>query len=291
MIVFISSFEDECLKTFSENFNNTYNIKSQYLLTTEFLQNQTFSICSDKNNFSSEILNRNSKDIKICFINSQIYINPSDFAYKNVKDSDYAIQEWSASFLALLGIDENIKFVNPYFSRYNFNSEIEQLLILQQSGLDTVEMILSNNSLDVIDFYKIWNKNVLMKEATLGYNKSKNFNEEHFLKLDKLNLTPCIFQKCGVGENIEILILGDKYLAINCETNNLIKIPVGLKERLISFCKNCNIKFATFNALLQNEKYYFYSVNQNPVFSIVNSTYEENFTTLFENFLIKEYNN
>jgi len=289
MILFISSFEDEDLKKFAKNFNNSYGIKTRYINTGEFLSNQPFSVYIKKNSLGSVILKEDFDSVKICYLNSQLFVNPDDFDYSNKKDTDYALQEWSAAFLALFGTQENTRFINPFLRKYNFASEIEQLLIMQRSGLDTIDIALSNNSGDVIELNKIWNKCTIMKESTMGYAKSTSFTQDKFLKLPMLKYTPCIFQEGKVGENIEILILAEEYLAMDLNNSSFIEIPKGLKERLLDFCNQSKIKFATFNAVIVNGRYYFYCANQYPVFSMIKSIYQDNFIAMFEKFLVKEY--
>lgn len=292
MILFVSNFEDEVFENFSKEFSNNYGIKTKFLLVKELFENTPFSVTCTSNVFSSSIVDVDFSGIKICFSNSLLYVNPADLEYGDKKDTDYAVQEWCAALLALFGIQENTKMITPYLSKYKNESELEHLLLLQRVGLDTVEMLLTNNSIDAIDYYNINEKNLLIKEATVGYAKSRLLKEKQLLNLSKLKLTPCIFQKGTFGKSIEILVLGENSLAIDLEHKNHIKIPVAIKEKLIELCKDCNIRFATFNAIydINTDKYFFYALNQYPAFSQALEMYGDYFKTLCENFLIKEYN-
>lgn len=287
----MSNFEDEALRKFAKEFSTSYGIKTDFLLLKDLLKNAKFSLSCDNDKFSSTILGIDFEKVKIFFANSILALSPEDIKYSSKKDADYAIQEWGAALLALFSSQEKTKFINPYLSKYRNESEIEQLLLLQRAGLDTAEILLSNNSVDAIDFLNIHNRRLLIKEATAGYAKSRFFDDKQLLNMSKLKLTPCIFQKCLNGSNIEILLIGDSYLARNLSTEQYIKIPKGLQDKLVQFCNDANIKMAVFSAMFDGEKYCFYSINQYIVFSVMFDSYGEYFKTAFTNFLIKEYNN
>lgn len=288
MILFISSYKCSELEEFASEFSAKTNIPIKFALTEELGKNTEFYVGSRDNEFFSGVCGVDFKEIKVCFINSCIYLNPEHLSFEDKNDLDYAMQEWSAALLSLFGIQENAKIINPYLPKYRFASEAEQYLIMQRVGLDCADILLTNSSKDAIDYCEIHGQNVLVKEPVAGYAKSKNFDKSMLANFSRLKFTPCIFQKCQGGSNMEILALGGDFLAFDFATGEQTDIPLGLKEKLWDFCLMSDIEFATFNAILFEDKYYFYQANQYVDFQQALEAHGERFKELLSKYLVRE---
>lgn len=289
MILFISQNKDTFLENFVKQFQKETGIKTKLVLGEEIFSNSSISIKYENNKFNSKIKNFDFDKIKLCFINSTLFCFENYFAFENNLDREYAIQEWNASLLCLFSTCSSTKFINPYKKINPLQNEFECLLLFQKYKLETCEMHLTNNSQDFLDIYSIYNHNMIVKTPVLGYDKSKNVDKVTLKKLNKLYLSPYLLQKPQNGNAINICIIGKEILAYDINNNKQIIISKGIIEKLKKIKKELNLSIVTFYAISKDDEFKFYSINQNPTFTEMQSLYKQDFERVLTKFLTKEY--
>lgn len=290
MILFLSQNKNYNLESFALNFSKKNGIKTTCFTISDVHKNCDISISFKANRFISSFNDIDFNKIKLCYINSSVSFYKELFEFKSNADKDYAQQEWNASLLCLLETNKNTKFINPFLKRYDCETELEQVLLFRKYQLDTVEMFMTNNSENFLTLYDIYNNNLLIKNILANSNHYKLFEKKDLKKLDKLHLSPYIFQKPENGSEIIILMLSDDVITYDLNTNMIINIPLGIKERLINLRNELNISLVLFRAFYDNDRYYFYSLNQYPEFTDMVALFKQDFQILLESYLIKEYN-
>lgn len=291
MILFLSQNKNKDLETFVTNFSEKTQIKTAFYTVSDLYKNCNFSVSCKNNQFTSKLNNINFNDIKLCYINSSVLFYNEIFEFKKKLDKEYALQEWNASFLCLLKSAINTKFINPILKKYDCYTDFEHILLFKKFDLDTVELFLTNNSENFLTLYNIYDGNIIIKNLLTSMNKMKMFTKSDLNNLDKLYLSPYLFQRYQTGYNILILMIGDKLIAYNETKNEKIQIPIGIKEKLIDLKNELNVSIVLYSLIYDNGNYYFYLINQMPDFSLLVSLFKKDFILQLEDYLIKEYNN
>lgn len=239
-----------------------------------------------------------STDIKICYLAQIPFILNEWLPYDNDYDRNYARQEWWASLVSMFLSQKHIKFVNPISGQYDLNSEMEQIILFEKFEIPTVEMILTNNPKEAVNYYNLWGKNVLFKSIRKGYDTATHMQISDLGRLEKLRLLPAIFQKAIAGKEINICLVGNKLLAIELELieGNLsfktIDVPKDLQEKLIKLSKYIEIPIITFNFIYDEDakEFFGFSMNAYPDLEFVYLTYGDSLMKILKEYLIEEYN-
>ena len=289
MILFLSQYDDNDLKEYILKFNKKTGIKTVYKTISDFINNTTVNISCKENKFFSFLDNINFADIKICYINFGFATYKDLFDFDSELDNSYALQEWTAAITCLLNTNKNTKFINPHVSKKNCDNQIENSLIFQKHGITTPECFLTNNAETFLNFYQIYNENLIIKNIAARYNKSKIFTMDDMKKIKKLYLSPYVFQKSFGGIPISVILISNDILAANELTKELTELPKGLKENLINVAHDINAKFVKYRAILENGIYNFYDINQNCSFGEARFLFGEKFDDMLTNYLLEEY--
>ncbi|MEW5818806.1 MAG: hypothetical protein AB1782_01325 [Cyanobacteriota bacterium] len=304
MILFYVIRESETLRSICKQIESETQINIAWLNQYELVNSGLFYSENINNKIHGTIqLSEDSKfistkDIKICFVAQFPYIAGEWIPYENYYDKIYAQQEWNASMVATFLTQEHIKYINPLVAKFDLNTELEQLMLLQQFNIKTVDIVLTNNSDKALEHYNKWNRAVLFKSVRSGYDTSAVMEIPDLARLEKLHISPVIFQKQIMGKEITVCLLGNNILANEIEyiNNNPVSKPVSLPEELnkniIKLSKHINAPWILMNFLFQedNNDYFAYSINIYPDFDVVYSIYGEPFTTLLKGYLVEEYN-
>ncbi len=289
MMLFLSCCEDSEFRKFVKSFSKKTNIKTKFIVPQDVINKEKFTLKCLNNEFSFLYKNLPFEDIKLCYINSAFSFAKNDFPFLDDLDAEYALQEWNAFLLCLFNANPNIKFINPHLKKYSLENEIEDILVLQKYDLKTVQMFLTNNSSDFLSINELTDKQLWIKSPLKGYTKFKKFEDKDLLFLDKLYISPYIFQKGQNGNSIRILIIDNEYCAFDFADDKQIKVPVEIINRLTKINKELSLSIATYDAIKSDDEYVFYSINQQPSFNDLYLIFGKDFTTKFSDYLIKEY--
>ena len=290
MILFLTQVEDDSLNKFSQEFSSKYGIKTVYKPIGSVVKGTDIRIFVENNDFSAFIDDINFNDVKICYLNSACVLSSELFDFESSQDNLYALQEWGATLTCLLNLNTSeIKYINPYIKNYSTDNQIENNMLFQRFGIETAETFLTNDAKRFLQFYKLYNKNLLIKNICSKANKVKLFSFEDLKNLKKLYLSPYVFQKNEVGVPVSILVVGENILAINPLTKEMFSLPLGVEENLVNLTHELNSKIVEFQALYNGENLYFYDINQETYFCQSLYTYGDVFVNAFSEFLLKEY--
>lgn len=291
MILFLSQFDDPELKNFAERFSETSKIKCVYKNIFDVVNNSLVTIKCENNKFSFMFDKTDFNEIKLCFINYNLTFYSDLFNFDDKLDNVYAAEEWNATFVCLLTSAEKTKFINPYCKKSSLSNQIENNILFQKFGIDTTETILTNNHETLMDFYQAYNYNLLIKNVISSSRKMKVFDINSIKKLDRLYLSPYIFQKMENGYIISVLLAGDSVIAINEYTRQEIELPVGLKEKLIALRNYVNEDILKFSAVQNQDKYYFFDIDDSNNFSLFYQIFGGKYKDILTEFLLREYKN
>lgn len=218
--------------------------------------------------------------------------------YEDPLDTSYAQQEWNATISAMLLTQNSARFINPLWAKFDFNTEIEQLLIMQRFNFKTLDMILTNNVESTLQYYDLWKRQVLYKSVRKGYDTASIMKPSDLGRLDKLHLSPAIFQKSQMGDDITVCMVGKNFCAVKYDNNDTdqpykqVELPDTLKNRLIKLSEYLNAPWIVTHFLYDEEQlqYYAYGINVFPDFEFSYMIFGESFVEMLRNYLVEEYN-
>ncbi|MGD9581053.1 MAG: hypothetical protein AB7V50_06750 [Vampirovibrionia bacterium] len=267
----------------------------------ELVKDALMSLKTTNNEISTIIKFANGEvlDLNQCtsfYFANYPYILYEWIPYENYLDKLYALQEWSASFTAAFQTHKNIEFINPLLVKYDFVSEAEQILYLQRFKLDTIDQVLTNNPDKALKYYEQWNKQVLFKSVRKGYDTASNMETVDLGRLDKLSLSPVIFQKVISGKEVNVCLLGENCLAVErafeneIETKNVTEIPLDIKNKLVEISKDLNCPLLQVNFIYNNfdHKYYAFGLDIYPDFEVLYSLFDDELFKMFCQYFIGE---
>lgn len=304
MILIFSNTKSSVLEEFTEKFKKRTDIKIALLVFEEFIKNGNFwadfrgkeknTFCIDLDGTNNNVISLN--DVKICYFSGSPYILPKWFEFEDKKDCEYAGKEWYSSVNSLFLTQPHLKLINPVTKYSNFNSEYEQSLFFKKFEIECCEMLVTNNKYDVLEYYDLWNKNVLYKSVNMGYDSSSILQVPDLGRLDKLKYCPALFQKLQAGIQLSICIIGNDFLSLEVDENqntSVTDIPNILKEKLIKLSKHFNSPLIQFNFLYDSidNEYYAYSFNIYNYFESLYTLFGDPFQNKLIEYLEKEYKN
>jgi len=303
MILFLVNSENAQVRMTCEQLKQEFSLPVALIALDKLIKSGKFSIESIDNDLISIIDINNahqviSSEIKLCYTAQYPVICPEWLPYTEEYDISYAQQEWWASLAAMFLSQKHIKFINPIWAKWDLSSELEQVLLLQKFDIPTVEMILTNNSQKANEYYNLWNQNVLYKTVRSGYTNSSLMQIPDLARLQKLHLSPVIFQKAESGTQISVCVLGNKFLTLSSINNQdninwqASDIPENLKLKLIKVSEFLEIPWFFINFLHKEKtgEYLAFSMNIYPTFEIAYQTYGDTFVQALKNYLVEEYN-
>ena len=291
MILFLSQFDDTELKKFSSEFMKKTGIKISYKTVPDIINKSTVTITCTNNNFSSIFDGVNFDEIKLCYVNTGVSAYKNYFDFDSELDNEYASMEWTALITCLTGANAKTKFINKCIPRYYCNNQLEDSMIFQKFDIDTPESFLTNNTEDFLNFYHIYNENLIIKNIISKNKICKVFSVKDIKKLNKLHLSPYVFQKRMDGIFVSVLIIGESVLAVDETTRNSICIPLGIKEKLMKIAAELNVYIVKFGAIFKDDLFFFYDIDQTCTFFQLQALFGDKFTDTLTKFLVKEYKN
>lgn len=237
-------------------------------------------------------------NIKVCFMANYPFVAGDWIPYENHYDKLYALQEWNATLTAIFQTDTKALQINSMLKPYDLNSELEHVVLLQKCGINTVDMLLTNDSKEALDFYEKSKKSVLFKSVRTGYDTASTMQIADLGRLNKLELSPAIFQKGLVGTEVCVCLLGKNILVT--ETNALkpeagcteSHIPEELSEKLFQLSDELKSPwlFCHFIKEQSTGTYYAYGLNTMPDLDVSIHNLGERFYKTLINYLVEEYN-
>lgn len=303
MILFLLNSENTQVKLTCEQLKQEFGLPVTIIALENLIKSGKFSLENIDNDFISIIDMDNAhqiinSEIKLCFLAEYPVIRPEWLPYTEEYDISYAQQEWWASLSAMFLSQKHIKFINPLWPKWDLGSELEQMLLLQKFDIPTVEMVLTNNSLIANEYYNLWNQNVLYKTVRSGYTNSSLMQVSDLERLEKLHLSPVIFQKAESGKQISVCVLGNKFLILSqINDHEDIKweasdIPESLKLKLNKISEFMEIPwfFINFVHKKETDEYLAYSANIYPTFDMACQTFGDSFVQALKSYLVEEYN-
>jgi hypothetical protein len=240
----------------------------------------------------------NIKDIKICFFSQYPYVHSGLLPFEEELDKLYALQEWNATLEAIFLTQKHIRYLNPLWGKYNLATEMEHIMLYQEFGIATVEMLLTNTPDDAREYYEKSGKEVIYKSVRGGYDSSGRMTTSDLTRLNKLHLSPAIFQKAHMGCEIMICLVGNRFLAkkTTMEAANVVykdfEISKDLKEKLIQLSKHINVPWIIYSIIYDEfiDEYKAYSINPSPGYDLCIQIFGEDFNKLLRQYFIEEYN-
>ncbi len=300
MILFFANREDHLIASQAETMSRTANIPVYAMFYENLIKEGKLQIENAGDDLVFQIQAKENletikgSEIKICYFAEYPALNSQWLPYESEYDISYAQNEWWASLNALFLSQPDIKFINPAKSKFELCSELEQLMIMQKFEIPTVEMILTNNPDEALKYYRSWNNSALYKSVTRGYANSALMNESDIDRLNKLSLSPAIFQKPHSGSQMTVCLLGNNYLAVKLNDINeyeLTDIPDFLLNKIVQVSEYIERPLVLFNFLYQeaSNEYCAYSMNVYPSFYEIFSIFGDSYFKLLTAFLAEEY--
>jgi hypothetical protein len=297
--------DDTChAKSFYERFKKETNLPVALISHTDFIMNSQLESFNKGNQIITKIKMPGSKsiisteDIKIIYFSQYPNIYQSMIAFENELDISYAVQEWTATITSVFVTRPEIKMINTIWPPYDLVTEMEQVLLMQQMGIKTIELFITNNTQKVKDYYSLWDKQVLYKTVRAGYDTAAMMEMIDLNRLDKLTLSPASFQKLVNGKEISICQLGKKFLVVETYYDQEIReyietvIPEALTESLIKMERALNIPCILYHFIYDEDEddYFAYNMNIYPTFDMLKMLFGESFEKLLTSYLLEEYN-
>lgn len=304
MILFLTNKNDCKSKQIYEKLRKKSSVSVEWLAIEDIIKNSSISIKSNNSDLLAQVHIYGSdttvdlSDVKVCYIAQYPYISSEWIPYEKKHDISYAEKEWWASFIALLQSQSHIKYINPIELPCDLASEMTHLFLFQKFDVDTVDMVLTNNKEDAVEYYQMWDKCVLGKTVRNGYYNSAVLDISKLARLNKLHLCPAMFQRSIPGTELAVGLVGNKFIIqkIRYEDNEVIKesvdIPKALKEKLVRISEFNKTPIVIFNFIYQDDtdEYFAYSINPYVSFDMAYEAFGESFIQLLTNYLIEEHN-
>ena len=302
MILFIANAENDPTKFLYDLIKEETNIPVFWLSVENLVKKGSFTVKNEGENLNFTIKINDetidSKAIKIIFLYQPPLFDKSWLSFKEELDISYAQQEWYASFNAMMLAQKHIKFINPVFCKFDLNSRLEQILILQQFGFKTVNIILTNDGKTALEYYNLCDRSVISRPVNHSYPVEYLMQIPDLARLNKLYLCPVLFQKFIPGKKINVCLVGNKVLAqeISFNSNNEIcqkntEIPEDIKNKLIEVSKYLEFPWIFYEFIISDKdnEYYAISLNVVPDFNLMNELYGNLFIEAIREYLTEEY--
>lgn len=303
MLLIISTFGNETLKVFSQQLKTCYDFEVKIISIEDIVNKSSFVLHNTDHSMLKTVELPNNKekinfnDAKLVYLSEYPYVIMDWMNFQEELDKSYAFQEWTATITAMLNTCENTKFINPILTKYDLNTEIEQLKIFQQFDIGTVEMILTNNKDKFMEFYEQSNNNVIFKTVRQGYESCNLVGPEDLASLDKLQLSPVIFQKIVNSNEIEVCLVGKQILAkekiFTGEeiTFQDIILPEELQHKLISVSEYLGAPLLNFLFVYdpEDESFKGFSLNIYHNFTYSYQMFKDKFLNALKSLLSEEY--
>ena len=176
--------------------------------------------------------------------------------------------------------------VSAYKNYFDFDSELDnEYASMEWTALITC-LTGANAKTKFINKGKLNIKNIISKNKIC-----KVFSVKDIKKLNKLHLSPYVFQKRMDGIFVSVLIIGESVLAVDETTRNSICIPLGIKEKLMKIAAELNVYIVKFGAIFKDDLFFFYDIDQTCTFFQLQALFGDKFTDTLTKFLVKEYKN
>lgn len=303
MLLILSIRESKYLDRLVTSLKSSYTLPVTLLTLDKFVKYSSLSLYYDTDLTFNKTFTIDEEtfidfnNVKTCFLSNYPFIAGEWIPYENHYDKLYALQEWTATLNALLLTSSSTKFVNPYLIPYDLNSELEHVLVLQKFNIDTVDMILTNIPRLAANYYENSYKSVVYKAVQSGYNTASSMELADLGRLNKLNLSPAIFQKGVNGIETTVCLLGKNVYAVEADRLSSeagykpVEITDELVDRLYQVSDHLNCPWIFFHFLYEPDtgKYYAYGLNIIPDFDLAVNTLGESFIDAMAAYLAEEY--
>ena len=209
--------------------------------------------------------------------------------FTDKKEHIFVLNEIDA-FIKNLFLMIDAKWLSDPFRINQAENKLFQLKLAAEIGFLLPNTLVTNNKLELFDFYFKNNKDIILKplyQSKIYDEKSTYFiftnqlREDHILNLDDYDLTPCIYQnRIEKDYEVRVTVVGNKIFSarVNSQDDEQTKldwrkkklkfqqteIPKSIELKCIELVKRLELKFGAIDLIKdKNDNFVFLEINPN----------------------------